>query len=93
LITFKVRWVADHGEEKVLAGLPYTPRQLFWISFGQVWCSKFRDEALKSQILTAFHAPGDFRVIGSLSNNDDFAEDFNCPKGSNMNPENKCAVW
>jgi membrane metallo-endopeptidase-like protein 1 len=85
--------LTDNEDEKILAGLPYSPKQLFWISFGQVWCTKYRDEALKSQILTAYHSPGEFRVIGPLSNNQDFANDFNCPLGSKMNPEQKCAVW
>ena len=29
-------WAAKHGEEQFLPGLPYTPRQLFFINFGQV---------------------------------------------------------
>lgn len=34
-----------------------------------------------------------FRVIGSLSNFDEFAKAYKCPTGSQMNPEKKCAVW
>ena len=88
-----MRWVKDNEEEQVLAGLPYNQKQMFWISFGQLWCSKFKDESLKQQILTGYHSPGEFRVTGSLQNNVDFARDFNCPLGSRMNPEKKCAVW
>ena len=59
----------------------------------QNWCSKWRDEALKSYILTHPHSPLEFRTIGPLRNNYDFAKDFNCPIGSKMNPEKKCTVW
>ena len=59
----------------------------------QGWCSVKTDEAQKTQILRDTHSPQAFRTIGSLSNNEDFAKDFNCPKGSKMNPEKKCTVW
>ena len=90
---FSVRWVADNHEEPKIVGFPYTPRQMFWISFSQAWCFKFKDESLKSQILTGTHSPGRYRIIGSLSNSKEFIKDFNCPVGSKMNPEEKCTVW
>ena len=80
-------------QEQTLPGHNFTPKQLFWISCGQVWCSKYRDGAYKNQIKTGVHSPEEFRIQGSLSNNDDFAIDFNCPKGSPMNPVEKCSVW
>ena len=48
---------------------------------------------MKNQVLTGAHSPNEFRVIGSLSNNDDFARDFGCKKGTKMNPVKKCVVW
>merc|ERR1719357_873857 len=87
-------YVKDHGEEEALPGFSqYTPKQMFWISFGQVWCSKYKDGTLKSRILTGVHSPGEFRIKGPLSNNPDFASDFKCKKGTPMNPEKKCTVW
>jgi hypothetical protein len=88
-----VRWVKNNGEEPTLPGLPFSQGQLFFISFGQLWCSKYRDPALKRLIMTNSHAPGKFRVIGTLQNNEDFAREFNCPLGSKMNPAHKCSVW
>ena len=47
----------DNGEEKILPGHDYTPKQLFWISYAHSWCSKYRDEALRDQITTGVHSP------------------------------------
>ena len=80
------------GEAR-LPGFDYTPEQMFWISWGQVWCAKWKDGQLKSQVLTGSHSPGEFRINGPLSNNPNFAEDFKCPAGSPMNPDKKCSVW
>jgi len=88
-------YTKDHPEvpDLKLPGHDYTPEQMLWISWGQAWCSKYRDGTLKSQVLTDPHSPGEFRTIGSLSNNPDFAKDFNCPLGSPMNPVKKCKIW
>ncbi|KZC07350.1 Membrane metallo-endopeptidase-like 1 [Dufourea novaeangliae] len=86
-------WVRRNQEEPRLPGLPYTPEQLFWISAANTWCSKYRPEAMKLRITTGFHSPGKFRVLGPLSNMEEFSKDFNCPLRTKMNPEKKCAVW
>ncbi|KAL7644945.1 UNVERIFIED_CONTAM: hypothetical protein RMT77_004762 [Armadillidium vulgare] len=87
------KWAEDNGKEKRLPGLKYTTDQLFWISAGQVWCSKYRPESLKVRILTGVHSPGRFRVVGSFSNSEEFSTAWNCPVGSKMNPQKKCSVW
>ncbi|XP_035430447.1 neprilysin-2 isoform X1 [Spodoptera frugiperda] len=87
-------WTQRHGDEARLPGLEkYTPKQLFWLSAANTWCSVYRNEAIKLRITTGFHAPGRFRVVGPFSNMEEFAQDFKCPAGSPMNPINKCKVW
>ncbi|CAG2104773.1 unnamed protein product [Medioppia subpectinata] len=86
-------WVKDHGPEKPLPGLNYTPQQLFWISAANVWCGKYRPEVLKLRVQVGSHSPAQFRVVGPVSNLPEFAQTFNCPIGSAMNPKHKCSVW
>jgi neprilysin len=87
-----VRW-AETNKEKKLPGLDFTPQQMFWISAGQVWCSVYRREAMNSRVTTGVHSPGQFRVIGPMSNSKEFAQDFKCAAGRPMNPTTKCEVW
>ena len=63
------------------------------ILFLKVWCGAMRPEAMRNKLKTAVHSPGRFRVIGTLSNSQDFAREFKCPPGSPMNPIDKCSVW
>jgi len=87
-------WVSRHGEEPRLPGLQdYTPKQMFWISAANTWCSKYRNKSLEKRIKTGAHSPGMFRVQGPFSNSPDFANDFVCPLGTAMNPVKKCKVW
>jgi len=92
------RSVAKAGgeEEPRIPGLErFTPNQIFFMSFAHVWCGSIRPEAAIRQLLTDPHSPNRFRVNGVLHNQPDFAEAFNCPSGSPMNPEpeQRCKVW
>lgn len=83
----------NQEEDETLPGMSATGKQLFFLNFAQVWCGSMRPEATRNKLKTAVHSPGKFRVIGTLSNSKDFAEVFNCPPGSPMNPVSKCSVW
>ncbi|KAK3932625.1 Neprilysin-2 [Frankliniella fusca] len=69
------------------------PRQMFWVSFASLWCDKHKERELYRTLRLSDHLPGVHRVNGALRNQEAFAEDFNCPKGTPMNPEHKCEVW
>jgi len=68
-------------------------RKMFWTSFAQTWCNKVRGRAIRLSVLTDEHAPDRTRVIGTLAQNPDFAEDFQCPVGSTMRPATQCHLW
>ncbi|XP_066143643.1 neprilysin-2 isoform X2 [Euwallacea fornicatus] len=87
------KWISRNGEEPFLPGLKYNGRQMFWISAASIWCSATREEELRQVVITDEHAPDKFRVIIPISDMEYFAQDFNCPKGSPMNPTRKCEVW
>lgn len=70
-----------------------TPEQLFFVNFGRVWCNNITPAAYKRQVLVDEHSPGRWRVNGAIQNSKIFAEAFNCPAGSPMNPVNKCELW
>ncbi|XP_033220405.1 neprilysin-4 isoform X2 [Belonocnema kinseyi] len=87
-------WLRTNGDENEnLPGINATGKQLFFLNFAQVWCGSMRPEATRNKLKTAVHSPGKFRVIGTLSNTKDFAQVFNCPLGTTMNPTKKCSVW
>ncbi|XP_020279873.1 endothelin-converting enzyme 1-like isoform X3 [Pseudomyrmex gracilis] len=88
------KWLrSNEGEDETLPGMSATGKQLFFLNFAQVWCGSMRPEAIRNKLKTAVHSPGKFRVIGTLSNSKEFAQAFNCPPGSPMNPASKCSVW
>lgn len=87
------KWLDRNGPEYSLPGLNMTHNQLFFLKYAQNWCQSMTPEGALNAIKTWKHTPGKFRVIGTLSNSYDFAQAFNCPKGSRMNPIEKCQVW
>uniref|UniRef100_A0A8C9AYV9 Endothelin converting enzyme like 1 n=1 Tax=Prolemur simus TaxID=1328070 RepID=A0A8C9AYV9_PROSS len=90
------KWVREHGPEHPLHRLKYTHNQLFFIAFAQVgpnWCIKRRSQSIYLQVLTDKHAPEHYRVLGSVSQFEEFGRAFHCPKDSPMNPVHKCSVW
>ncbi|XP_012139304.2 neprilysin-1 [Megachile rotundata] len=87
------KWVSIHGEEPLLPGVNLTHDQLFFLNYAQIWCGSMRPEDALTKIRSSVHSPGPIRVLGPLSNSEDFARAFDCPPGSPMNPTHKCSVW
>ncbi|KAJ2951400.1 hypothetical protein O0L34_g13545 [Tuta absoluta] len=72
----------------------FSPEQLFFLSYGNLWCGVFTHEAL-AQDLDDEHAPQKLRAAGALANSAEFARAFRCRPGTPMNPgpKQRCVVF
>ena len=73
----------------------FTPEQRFFISWGTIWRAKYRDETLRTQVLTDPHSPSMYRANGPLTNFEPFYKAFNVVEGDKMyRPENeRVKIW
>jgi putative endopeptidase len=61
----------------------FTWQQRFFLGWANVWKGSILDEELKNRLITDYHSPARYRVIGPLSNSKEFksAFDLNCTTG------------
>jgi len=80
-------------EDPVIDGL--TRDQRFFLSFAQIWRANTTTEALKLRVQSDPHSPRHLRVLGPLSNMDEFAAAFGCEgAGDMMRPaEERIKIW
>jgi putative endopeptidase len=73
----------------------FTPEQRFFLSWAQLRRQNIRPEALRQQILTDPHSPGQYRTIGPLMNMPQFQQAFGCPEGSKMvrSAADRAVIW
>ncbi|MVN75421.1 M13 family peptidase [Hymenobacter sp. HMF4947] len=62
----------------------FTPNQRFFLGYAQIWRSNQRPEALRQQIQTDPHSPGQYRTNGPLMNMPEFYQAFGCKDGTKM---------
>ena len=86
--------ISLHGHPApVIAGL--TGDQRFFMGYAQIWRTKFRDAALRNQLLTNPHSPGMARAFVPLTNNDAFIRAFDVKPGDKMwrDPKDRVKIW
>ncbi len=87
------RHFAENGRPEDIDG--FTAEQRFFMSWATVWRTKIRDEALRTQIKTDPHSPGQVRAIQPLLNVQAFYDAFDIKEGDKMYlaPENRVYIW
>lgn len=73
----------------------FTPEQRFFISWATIWRTKARDEAIKNQVKTDPHSPGQYRAYVPLQNVEAFYKAFSITPNDKMYlPEDKrVKIW
>jgi putative endopeptidase len=91
---------AYDGYHASLGGKPasvqdgFTGDQQFFIAFAQNWASKTRDNALRQQVLTDSHPPGQYRAA-TVRNIDAWYSSFDVKPGQTLflAPEERVRIW
>lgn len=83
----------ENGRPENIDG--FTPEQRFFMSWATVWRTKIREDALRTQIKTDPHSPGENRAIQPLLNVPAFYEAFEIKEGDKMylEPEKRVQIW
>ncbi|MBU6443083.1 MAG: M13 family metallopeptidase [Alphaproteobacteria bacterium] len=73
----------------------YTGDQRFFLSYAQIWRGKYRDGALRAQLLSNEHSPGEFRAIGATRNLDAWYKAFDVQSGQKyyLAPDQRVRLW
>ncbi len=85
--------ISENEQAPVIDGL--TGDQRFFLAWAQVWRSKYRDDAMRQQLLTGPHSPPEFRVNGIVRNLDEWYAAFEVSEDDALYlpPEERIRIW
>ncbi len=85
---------AEVGEHRVDVVAGFTGDQRFFLGFANNWRGKFREQALRNQVLTNGHAPSEYRA-SSVRNIDAWYQAFEVKPGQTLYlaPAERVPVW
>lgn len=84
----------DQFKNNVIIG-GFTPDKRYFLGHAQAWMVKYRDEELARRVKSDEHSPAKWRVIGPLSDCDEFYEAWGVKEGDKMYraPEDRVKIW
>jgi endothelin-converting enzyme/putative endopeptidase len=93
--------IAYEAYKKSLNGEPapeldgFTGEQRVFIGWAQVWRGKYREDAIREQVMSDPHSPAEYRVNGTVVNVPAFYEAFEVKPGDELYvaPENRVTIW
>jgi len=73
----------------------FTGEQRVFLGFAQVWRQLIRDEALRNQVVSDPHSPGEFRANGTVRNMDAWYEAFGVKSDAKLfvAPDARVRIW
>jgi endothelin-converting enzyme len=73
----------------------FTGDQRFFMGWSQVWRRKYRDEDLRSRLMTDPHSPSEYRCNGIVTNMGEFYRAFDVKPGDKLYrpPEGRVEIW
>jgi putative endopeptidase len=87
-------WVMSLGEKAAPEDSGFSGEQQFFLSFAQIWRTKYREAAERRQILTNEHAPGPYRAA-TVRNLNAWYPAFDVKPGETLylTPHDRVQVW
>jgi predicted metalloendopeptidase len=71
----------------------WSPEQRFFLAFAETQCASVTDQTARNRLLTDPHAPGRWRVNGTVRNMPEFQKAFACKPGDAMVSAHPCRLW
>lgn len=90
ILTRNATW--DQESKWIEDAYGLTMEQLFFVKYAQLWAQQIAPSYALELSRTDPHPLAEYRVLGTLSNMESFANAFGCAAGSKYNPRMKCSM-
>lgn len=82
------------GSKKVAPINGFTWQQRFFLGWANVWKGNITEDELRNRLLSDYHSPGEYRVIGPLANLREFRDAFGCEGRFMVKPDSAMInIW